>query len=225
MTDQFIQEIQEDLRREKALKLWKRYGPYVIGVLVAVVIATAAVVGWQQYQQAQRAKEGRLFAEAAALAEDGQQEQAAAAFAALAKEAGSGYADLARLREADARLAAGDRDAAVTALEELAGDSSADKRLAAIARLKAATLMLDTASVADIQGRVQPLIDEGGPWRPLAEELVALAQLKAGDRDAAAQAFARLSDDAEAPAGVRRRAMELAELFGGKSETKGSAEQ
>lgn len=88
MTDQFIQEIQEDLRREKALKLWKRYGPYVIGVLVAVVIATAAVVGWQQYQQAQRAKEGRLFAEAAALAEDGQQEQAAAAFAALAKEAG-----------------------------------------------------------------------------------------------------------------------------------------
>lgn len=224
MTDQFIREIQEDLRRDKALKLWKRYGPYVIGVLVAIVLATAAVVGWRQYQDAQRAQEGRRFAEAAAMVRDGQEAQAAAAFAALAAQADSGYADLARLRQAEVQLTAGDRDGAIATLEALAADGGADKHLAAIARLKAATLMLETASVADIQGRVQPLVDEGGPWRPLAEELIALAQLKAGDAEAAGRIFARLADDAEAPNGVRRRASELTALFG-SGDTKDSGEQ
>lgn len=233
MTDQFIREIQEDLRRDKALKLWKRYGLYLIGALVAIVAIVAAVVGWREYQAAQRAEEGRRFAQAAQMVEQGQQAQAANAFAALGEDAGGGYADLARLRQAEALLAGGDRDGAVATLEALAGDGGADERLAAIARLKGAMLLIDNASVADIQGRLQPLITSGGPWRPLAEEMIALARLKAGETEEAGRALARLAEDAQAPRGVRRRASELAALLGveprpgaeSKSETVGGGEQ
>ena len=41
---QFIREIDEELRRERLMKLWERYGAYAVGAAVLIVAATA---GWR----------------------------------------------------------------------------------------------------------------------------------------------------------------------------------
>ena len=87
MSEQFIREIDEDLRREKALKLWKRFGPFVIGAAVLVVVAVAADVGWTAWQESRRNAQAESFAAADALSAAGRHEQAAGAFEALASEA------------------------------------------------------------------------------------------------------------------------------------------
>ena len=44
MTDLF-REVEEDLRREQFSKLWEKYGAWVIGLAVGIVVLTAAFVG------------------------------------------------------------------------------------------------------------------------------------------------------------------------------------
>ena len=50
MADIF-QEIDEDLRRERAGKLWQKYGKYVIAAAALIVLAVAAWRGLEWYQR------------------------------------------------------------------------------------------------------------------------------------------------------------------------------
>ena len=53
MADIF-QEVDEDLRRDRATALWRKYGIYVLGVAIALVAGTAAWSGWRYYETRQR---------------------------------------------------------------------------------------------------------------------------------------------------------------------------
>lgn len=214
MSEQFIREIDEDLRREKALKLWKRFGPFVIGAAVLVVVAVAADVGWTAWQESRRNAQAESFAAADALSAAGRHEQAAGAFEALASEAESGYAGLALMRAAEARLLAGDRAAAQAEFEAASARGDLDPAVKAVATLKAATLAIDSESPDQIRARVSALIDGDDAWRPLAEELVALAAFKAGDTARAGEIYARLADDQAASQDLRNRAASYARVLG-----------
>ena len=83
MSDVF-QEVDEDLRRDRAAKLWKRYGIFVIAAAVAIVIATGGYVAWKNYRTKQLTAQGDAFIQALVLRANGQTREAADAFAALA---------------------------------------------------------------------------------------------------------------------------------------------
>ena len=51
-----FQEVDEEVRRDRFNKFWKEYGAYVIAAAVALVLGTAASVGWREYN-AQRQQE------------------------------------------------------------------------------------------------------------------------------------------------------------------------
>src|SRR3546814_9631016 len=48
-----FQEIEEEFRRDRLDRLWKRYGPYLIAVFVLIVAGTAGYVGWREYSASQ----------------------------------------------------------------------------------------------------------------------------------------------------------------------------
>src|ERR1700756_294472 len=97
---EIFREIDEELRRDNLGKLWARYGAYVIGLAVVLVVATAAVVGWREYQVRQSRAQSVRYAAAMALAQKNELAQAADAFALLAREGSGGPAMLARFQEA-----------------------------------------------------------------------------------------------------------------------------
>jgi hypothetical protein len=207
-------EVDEELRRDRAMELWRRYGKYAVAGALAIVLATSAVVGWREYQTRQRASEGERFAAAVADARAGRSAEAAAAFAALADTAKSGYAALARFREAASLVQSGKIKDAVAAYDRLALDNASDKALRDLARIEAAMLLMETASAEEVMARLKPLAAEGA-MRHLARELEAVLLLKSGKTAEVKAALARLADDAEAPAGVRGRAAELLAALGG----------
>ncbi|HSG94166.1 MAG TPA: hypothetical protein VLA28_01510, partial [Afifellaceae bacterium] len=61
MADIF-QEVDEELRRDKAAEVWTRYGRYIIAAAVFIVAATASYVGWKQYRLQQQTAYGERFA-------------------------------------------------------------------------------------------------------------------------------------------------------------------
>lgn len=207
-------EVDEELRRDRALELWKRYGKYLLAGAIAVVVATAAVVGWREYRQSQRAAEGARFAEAVAEAKSGRAAEAAAAFAALAAEAKSGFGPLARFREAAALVQLGKTAEAVAAYDRAAVEAGSDRGFRDLARLEAVMLLIDGGEPGDAMARLKPLAAEG-PMRHLARELEAVLLLRDGKAAEAKTALAGLADDPDAPAGVRGRAAELLAALGG----------
>jgi len=84
--DILIQEVDEDLRREQYLKLWKRYGVYAIAGVVAVVVIVAGWQGWQGWQRDQRDKAAQHYAAALALVEAGKTKDAEDALAKIAAD-------------------------------------------------------------------------------------------------------------------------------------------
>lgn len=198
-------EIDEDLRRERFHRLWTRYGAYVVGLAVLIVLAVAGWRGYEWWRLQQNQAAGARFEAAMKLAADGKPAEAEAAFAALEKDGTAGYRLLARFRAA-AELAKTDAPAAVADYDALAKDPSIGTLMQNVAQVRAALLLVDTASLADIESRMKPLDTPEGTFRHSAREIIGLAQYKAGDYKAATETFTALLNDGQTPPGLRRRA-------------------
>lgn len=207
MSDIF-KEIDEELRRENFAKLWQRYGYYIVGFVVAVVIIAGLVVAWRGYDARQRAAEGERYQVALDLMQAGKLQEANAAFQRLAQDS-SRRAVLARLEQAAILAHDGDTAGAAARYEAISADPSLDSNFRDLATVLAAQYGLAKGDPKAIEGRLQPLVQSAGPWQPSALELTALAQLKAGDKPAAHATFQRLADDLAAPQGLRSRAAEM----------------
>ncbi len=211
MADIF-QEVDEEVRRERLEKLWKRYGNLVIAACILVVVAVGAWRGYEWWQNKKAVESGAAFEAAVALAEAGKHQDAEAAFAKLAADGSAGYRPLARLREA-AELAHTDKAAAVKAYDEIAADKSAGAVIDELAALRAGFLLVDTAPYSEIRARLEPLTGADKTFRHSARELLALSAWKSGDMTAARQWADMIITDPQTPQGTRTRAEMLSELI------------
>lgn len=209
--DQFIEEVDEDLRRDRQKALWNRYGRWLVAAALVVVIAIAASVGWRHYQENRRIDAGLSYAEAVALAEAGRGDEAARILAGLAR---SGYGVMARFQEANLVLQAGDRDAAAEIYDRLSRQSSVPGALRDLALILHGYAGLDAADPEALKARLAPLTV--GPWRYSAQELIALLEHRRGDVAAARSLFQSLVADPETPSGLRERAGLFLEELGGQ---------
>ncbi|QFR31959.1 tetratricopeptide repeat protein [Ancylobacter sp. TS-1] len=198
-------EIDEDLRRERFNRLWTRYGSYLIGLAVLVVIAVAGWRGYEWWRLQQDQAAGAQFETALQLAVGGKATEAEAAFQQIEKEGTPGYRVLARFRAAT-ELAKTDRAAAIADYDAIAKDPAISPLMQNVAQVRAALLLVDTAPLADIESRLKPLDTPTGAFRHSAREIVGLAQYKAGDYKAATDSFTAILNDGETPPGLRRRA-------------------
>jgi len=206
-----FQEVEEDVRRERYEQLWKKYGNYILAAAGVLVLAVAGYQAWQNYDLSQRQKVSDQFRAAAQGAETGNAPKAEADFSALAKDAPSGYATLAKFHLVGAYLAQGKRDPAVALLRELM--ASSDELISNTARLRLAWIMADASPKADIVMMLQPMMAADSPWRFAASEVTAYVDLKDGARAQAIDEYQKLSQEAQAPTSLRQRATGIAEFL------------
>ena len=209
-----FQEVDEELRHDKWLQLWKQYQNYIIGVAVLIVVATAAVTYWKYYDQQQREAEGLRYALALDDARTGKPAAAADALTALAGGAHAGRALVARFEAAALRARAGDPAAAIAAYDAIAKDGSIDQVYRDLATVLWGLHALDTIDPPVVIERLQPLTAQDNPWHATAIEVTAAAHLKTGDRAAAKAEYQKIADDLKAPRGVRARATEMLAALG-----------
>jgi hypothetical protein len=202
-----FREIDEELRRDNLLKLWSKYGRYLLALAAAALVIAGAVVAWRQHQLAERLAQSTRYAQALALAREGKEADAARIFGVIAQE-GGGYAVLARLEDAAMLAKSGDRKGAVATYDRIA--ATAGQPFADLARLSAAMADFPDADPNATIERLAPLTEPGNPWRPSALELTAAARLKEGDRKAALEIYRQLADDPTTPQSLRGRAAEMA---------------
>jgi hypothetical protein len=209
---ELFDEVDEEVRREQFKKLWDKYSIYFIALMVLIV---AAAAGWQGYRyvEAKKAAEaGAAFEKAAELAEQDKHAEAEAAFTDLAAKAPSGYRTLARLRAA-AEVAARDPKAAAKMYDDLAADRGVGGEWQDLAKIRAAGLLLDSASYADMQQRLEPSATPKATFRHSAREMLALSAWRNNDMTAARKWLDAIAEDGETPPGLRSRAEALQALL------------
>lgn len=209
-------EVSEDLRRDKSLTLWRKYGNYVIGLALIVVVGVALFQGWKSYRQQGLDAAAVRYASALDLARAGKAAEAADAFKVIAAEgSGEGYGVLARFQEAIQRRQAGDAAGALAVLDAVALDGNVEPVLRDLATLTAASQRIAAGGdISALRDRLEALDRPDNPWRFSAVELRALLALNGGDDRRGRELLKRLVDDAATPQAMRGRAAELLAVIG-----------
>ena len=215
MADIF-REVDEDVRRDKALEAFKKYQPWLAGLAIAIVAATAGYRTYDHYRVQAAETAGAQYEAALKLARDGKTSEAEAALSLIGSTGPAGYSGLAQLRRA-AEVANHDTPAGVAAYDLLAGNAALGPQWQGIARLRAAMLRVDDADLKEMTARLEPLTAQGQALRHTAREMLAIAALKQDDLDAAGKWLDQIVADPQSPESTRRRASELQGLVqGGK---------
>jgi hypothetical protein len=199
-----FREVDEEVRREQLQKLWERYQNLVIAVVLLIVVG---VGGWRLYEwwETRKATEvGTSFENAIALSESGQHAEAEKAFASIAADGTSGYRGLARLR-AGAEVAFSDPKTAIALYRQIADDGSIEPALRDLAALRAAALLIDSASYNDARRLLEPQAEPAKIFRHSARELLALIAWRTGDMTALRRWYAMMLIDRDTPPSTRSR--------------------
>lgn len=209
-SDLATQEVDEEVRRERMMRLWQASRRYVIGGAVGVVLVVA---GREIYMNRAASIEG-AHSEAFQSALDASAVEGADAASvwqqALPELGESGYAALARLRVAGALVESGKAAEAMQAYNALATDTSANEAVRELATLKSAMLQASQAGDLDAaKGRLATIAIKGKAWYFSAQEQLALIDLQQGNMNAALQKFILLADDADTPPSIQARATQF----------------
>jgi len=212
MSDIF-REVDEDLRREQYKRLWDRFGAYVIGLAVLIVVAVGGYKAWEWWETSRAAATGDRFLAALTLSEEGKHDEAIAALDAVAVDGSGGYPILAIFRSAGERAAAGDADGAVAAYDSIASRSGLPPLVADLARIRAALILVDSQSPEELSSRIGDLAQTGNPWRHAAREILGLSAYRTNDLAGARKYFDEIVSDEESGQGVRSRAQLMLTLI------------
>lgn len=213
-------EVDEELRAERAQLLLKRYAGLIIAAALLIVAAAGGWQGWNWWQARQDAAAAQRYLAASALADapalDAVRRAAVISeFDALAGSAPDGYRTLARLRAAALQADAGNLPAAIGLWNEVATDSAADPLLRDLASLMWAEHQIDTGDPSVLAARLKALAEPGNPWAPLAQEQIALLDMRQGKTASARTTLEQLAHNLTAPEGLRGRAAGLLTRLGG----------
>lgn len=207
--DSFIEEVTEEVRRDRLFALFRRYG--WIGVLVVLAIVGGA--GWSEWQKAQATARAEHFGDAVLDALDlGGTAERSAALQAIPTD-GTQTAILKLLLSTDP---VEDRAGALAALEALAADTAQPPSYRDLAVLRKVVIAGADMALAERRAALDPIAAPGRPYRTLALEQMAYLLVEEGKTDEAIAALTALLDDQESPSGLRARAEQMIVALGGE---------
>jgi len=210
--ESFINEVTEEVRRDKLFGYFRRYG--WIGIVAVLMIVGAAA--YREYQLAAKQAEYEAFGNAVLDALD--QDDAAVRSTALAavQAPGQRQALLNLLQSTDPET---DKAATLAALTAVADDATLPASYRDLAVLRRVIVAGTDLPAADRRALLDPIAAPGRPYRPLALEQLALLSVETGETAAAITALEALRQDQEATPGLRRRVEQVIVALGGKPAT------
>lgn len=209
-TDSFIDEVTEELRRDKAMAYLRRYG-WIAVLAVALIVGGTA---WNEWRKASDRANAQAFGDAALAALD--HDDAAARVNALAAIPVTGpQAGLTQLMIAG-EMISDDRPAALAALNAAATDSALPEAYRQLAALKRVIAGGSDIPLAERQQILDGLSQPGQPMRPLALEQSALLQIEQGNSETAIEILTDLLSQSDVSDTLRRRVVQVIAALGGE---------
>lgn len=206
--DSFIEEVTEEVRRDRLFGLFRKYG--WIGVLLVLAIVGGAA--WNEWSKSRAEARAEAFGDALIDALDlGSPEERRAALAAIPADGQQG-AILNLILASDPKA---DQPATLAALDAIIADASLPVSYRDLATLRRVLVAGAGMDLADRRTTLQAIAAPGRPYRTLAEEQLAYLLIEEGQTDAAITALQALMQDQEASGALKARAGQVVIALGG----------
>jgi hypothetical protein len=217
--DEFMEELQTDIRHEQFMGLWKKYGKLVMAGAGGVVAAVALWSMWSSYQLKQQLLVSQQYVLAQGMVAEGKAEEALRQMSLITGASHKTYALLAQFSEA-ALLTDGPTKDLVKAekIYESIRQSSAERVYKDLAAVQLVRVRIDElpesatpAQYEQLIHMLEPLSIKDAPWQHFATELKGLLLYKVGKTLEATDVFVSLAQDSKTPESMRMRARLMAQ--------------
>ena len=214
MSETFLREVDENLRRAQMQDFFKRYGTWLIIAVVLFLAASGGFIWWKQHEVKRSGVEVEKLAAIYKDVGSGKMDQAPQQLDELSKSGSKAVRASALFARAALALQQNDAKLAVSTYKSIADDSGLPKPYRDAALVRQTALEFDQLQPGDVIARLQPLAKPGEPWFGSAGEMTALALVKQGKRQEAGQLYATIGKDQGVPQTIRARAIQVAGSLG-----------
>lgn len=213
--DVLIREIDEAVREDAALNFLRSHGLKLLGGLTVVIAGLGGYLAWDNYREGQLETQSETLVSALDYFEQSDFKTASEKVAPLlADGSAAGARTAAQFLQATAALEEKNPTKATALFKAIAADTDAPPALRDLARIRDVSTNFDSMKPADVIAQLGNLARPGNPWFGSAGELVAMANLEAGNRAEAGRIFAAIAKDEDQPETLRSRARQMAGLLG-----------
>ena len=215
ITDTFVREVDENLRRDRMRDLAKKNVGWLIAAVVLFLGASGGWIYWQNYQSKQSEQAVEQLAEIYTGISKGQTASAPPRLDALSDHRSDAVRASAQFGRAAVAVEQNDLKLATAKYRDIAADDSLPQPFRDLALIRQTALEFDSLNPAQVVDRLAPLAKPGEPWFGSAGEMTAMALLKQGKKADAAKLFLALADPKnQAPEQMRGRAVQMASSLG-----------
>lgn len=211
--DSFIEEVTEEVRRDRLYSLFRRYG----WIAAAVVVLLVGGAAFNEFRKARASASAQALGDGliAALEADDVAEREATLESLTADGDAAALVELIRVERA---LEDGDRAGAAATLDALAGQQGLSPIYRDYAILAGVIASGADRDAAERIAALDPLTAPGAPFRLIAKEQQALIHAETGDTETAQAILRDIIADTDVTAGLRLRASQLIVALGGELE-------
>ena len=213
-TDSFIEEVTEEVRRDRLYGLLRRYG-WIAALVVVLIVGGAA---WSEYRKAQIRAQAQGLGDQILAALTGETPTSRLAGLETINSDTPGAAAVVSFIAAAEAQQAGETERAVALLDAVAVNGDLPLIYTQIAAFKSLVLQADTMDAGTRRQQLEALAQPGAPLALLAQEQIALQDVADGNRDAAIERYQSILQDAAVSADLQQRALQVIVALGGTPE-------
>lgn len=210
--DEFLEEVEKDIRQERFEKLWHQYGQKIMIAFGAILLCACIYTFWKNHQAKQQQQYSEMFITAQSLVSQGKTTEALGMLEELASTSHKNYQALADFTRASvyARLdTAEDQEKAKKLYADLAQNNAIERYMRDFAQIQHIGMEMNNASADQLKHiveQLEKLSTEDAPWRLMALEFKGIALKEQGETSKASDVFVSIAQDKNAPQGMRARA-------------------
>jgi hypothetical protein len=204
-----FQEIDDELRQDKASRLWKLYGKYFIAAAIIIITSVGGYKFWQQKQLDDGEKASIAYEAALARSASGDFKGAIDQLNEKALGITPGYAALSQMQKANLAMKIKDFEAALITYKDIAENDDYPQSIKEWASFRHAAVRVEKQIDSNASADLDKLIATDSPWRFLAKEIKAIKEIEIGNNSEAKAIFSELADDENAPERLRVRAADF----------------
>lgn len=214
ITETFVREVDENLRRDRIRDFFKENTALLIGAVVLFLAASGGAIWFQQHRENIAEQHVEQLAQIYKDIGTGKTSKVGQQLDDLSNSSSKAVRASALFTRAAFAVQQNDQKLAIATYKKIGDDGSLPQAYRDAALIRQTALEFDQLQPDQVIARMAPLAKPGSAWFGSAGEMTALALIKQGKKQQAGQLFATIAKDKDAPQSIRDRAIQIAGSLG-----------
>lgn len=214
ISETFVKEVDENLRRDRINDFFKENGSWLIAGLILFLAACGGLIWYQQYRENRTEAQVEQLAQIYKAIAVGNTSKVPQQLDELSTSGSKAVRASALFTRAAFAVQENDNKLAIATYKKVRDDSSLPDAYRNAALVRETALEFDQLDPQQVIAQLAPIAKAGNPWFGSAGEMTALALIKAGKTKQAGELFATLAKDKNVPESIRNRSIQISGSLG-----------